>query len=199
MTIKKKERAGLKTAAGRKTGRMLEVPQPKKHPEHSAAYDAALTEYAAALDVMRKGNYAAALTLFKKVEKACAEEPETAERARLYATLCARKIAPAAAEPTTAEGRYLLGIVRSNEGRGEDAVRLFDEALRQEPGSSRVLYARAAAWALRGNSAACVTDLRQAIAAEPRLRFQAANDSDFEKIRDESAFVDVIEPTPAGS
>ena len=41
--------------------------------------------------------------------------------------------------------------------------------------------------------------LRRAVAAEPTLRFQASNDSDFERIRDDAAFIDVIEPTPAGA
>jgi hypothetical protein len=31
------------------------------------------------------------------------------------------------------------------------------------------------------------------------LRFQASNDPDFDRVRDEAAFIDVIEPTPAGT
>ena len=52
---------------------------------------------------------------------------------------------------------------------------------------------------MQGNAVAAVEDLRQAIAADPKLRYQAANDGDFEKIRDEAAFIDLIEPTPAGA
>ena len=43
-----------------------------------------------------------------------------------------------------------------------------------------------------------VSDLRQAIAADPQIRFQAINDPDFEQIREEPAFIDIIEPTPTG-
>jgi len=30
------------------------------------------------------------------------------------------------------------------------------------------------------------------------VRYQAANDPDFEPIREEPSFIDIIEPTPAG-
>ncbi len=50
-----------------------------------------------------------------------------------------------------------------------------------------------------GNAEAAIGDLRQAIALEPQTRFQAVNDSDFERIREEPAFIDIIEPTPSGA
>ncbi len=197
MTMKKKPASKL--GPGKKTGRLLETPQMRRRPEHSAAYEATLKDYTAALELVHRGDYAAALERFRSVEKAAAEEPELAERARTYAALCTRRLAPSAPRPETAEGCYHLGVVRTNEGKLDEAVSLFDAALRLEPGSSRVLYARASARALQGATAAAVADLRQAVAADPRLRYQAANDPDFEKIRDEAAFIDVIEPTPTGA
>ena len=83
--------------------------------------------------------------------------------------------------------------------RGLEAVSLLDRALVQDPTSVRVLYARACAWALQKNAERAVSDLRSAIAVDPTIRFQAINDSDFERIREEPAFIDVIEPTPAGA
>jgi len=46
---------------------------------------------------------------------------------------------------------------------------------------------------------AAVRDLRQAITVDPQVRFQAGNDPDFEAIREEPAFIDIIEPTPSGA
>ena len=51
----------------------------------------------------------------------------------------------------------------------------------------------------REKGEAAVADLRRAISAEPQVRFQASNDPDFEPIREEPAFIDIIEPTPSGS
>ena len=86
-----------------------------------------------------------------------------------------------------------------NSGDTEGSIRLLDQALQHDPTSVRVLYARSSAWALSGNADAAVRDLRQAIAGDPTIRFQAVNDADFERIREEPAFIDIIEPTTTGA
>ena len=53
--------------------------------------------------------------------------------------------------------------------------------------------------ALQKNAERAVSDLRSAIAVDPTVRFQATNDTDFKLIREEPAFIDVVEPTPAGA
>ena len=197
-----KKKATAKTAPGKRILRAPQAAHATKTPErpaHSESYQAVLRDYAAALELIHKREYARALEFFQAIEKASLEEPELAERARTYATFCARRLAPPQPQPATAEDCYQLGVVRANEGRLEEAIQLFDAALHREPSSARVIYARAAARGLQGATAAAVADLRQAIASEPRLRHQAANDPDFDKIRDEAAFIDVIEPTPAGA
>ena len=166
---------------------------------HSEAYEAALREYAQALDLMRRGSFAEARDKFAAIEAANGNEPELADRARTYGTLCARRARTDPAEPGSTEERYLLGVVRSNEGRLDEAAALLDRVLRDEPGSARALYARASVRALQGRVDLAIADLRPALSAEPTLRFQAANDPDFEKIRNEAAFIDLIEPTPAGA
>jgi len=196
MTIKKK--ATQKAGSASKPARGQQAPAPRR-PEHSAAYEATMGAYASALELVHKGEYAAALERFLSVEKAAAEEPELAERARTYAAVCNRKLASPAPWPTSPEDRYHLGVVRANEGNLVEAIRLYDAALQQEPSSPRILYARASARALQGNTSAAVADLRQAVAADPKCRHQASNDPDFERIRDEAAFIDVIEPTPTGA
>jgi len=197
MALKKK--AATKPIPAKKPGRGGDAVAPRPRPEHSAAYEAILQDYAAALDLLRRKDFAAAVERLRTVEKVSGEEPELAERTRTYIRLCERHLAPPAPRPQSAEGWYLLGVVKSNEGKLEEALAHLDAALQQEPGSARIHYARAAARALQGNTAAAVADLRQAIALDPKMRYQASNDSDFEKIRDEAAFIDVIEPTPTGA
>ena len=197
MTTKKQ--TVVKSPIPKKTARLIEEAQARKRPDHSNVYNIAIAEYEVGLDLLRRGDVAGALAKFDGIQKSAAEEPELAERARTYGRLCRRRLAPPASGPTSAEEFYLAGVVRSNDGRPDEALRFFNEALRLEPGAPRILYARASAWALQGNSASAVTDLRTAVAADSTVRFQASRDPDFEKIRDEAQFIDVIEPTPSGA
>ena len=63
--------------------------------------------------------------------------------------------------------------------------------------ADKVLYARATVHARVGNGELAIADLRAAVAIDPKLRFQATNDQDFDGIRDDASFIDIVEPTPA--
>jgi tetratricopeptide (TPR) repeat protein len=197
MTIKKK--APVKTPGGGRPLRASNGPAPRSRPEHSAAFESLLRDYEVALDLLRRRDYVQALGRFEAVERGAIDEPELAERSRTWAGLCRRRTAAPPPAPTSAEDLYLAGVVKANAGRPDEALPLLDAALRAEPGSPRVLYARAAAWALQGNVAAAVAELRQAVAADPTVRFQAMTDADFDRVRDDAQFIDIIEPTPAGA
>jgi len=166
---------------------------------HSESYEQALGDFARGLELTHAGDYAAALELLSKVASENPDEPELTERARAYSAVCRRKLATAPEPPTTAEGLYHLGVIRCNDGRLDESLDLLNQALTIEPGSARLHYARASAYALKGQADAAVADLRSAVEGDPKLRFQAGNDPDFEKIRDEASFIDVIEPTPTGA
>jgi len=165
----------------------------------SEGYEQALAEYARGLELTHAGDYVAALELFGKVSSENPDEPELAERARAYSAVCSRKLASVPELPTSAEGLYHLGVLRANDGRLDEALELLHQGLMIEPGSARLHYARASAYALKGQADAAVADLRSAVEGDPKLRFQAGNDPDFERIRDEASFIDVIEPTPTGA
>jgi tetratricopeptide (TPR) repeat protein len=194
----KGKKAAPREAAAKKTARSAMPLKSRKAPErapHSEAYEAALKDYTGGLELLRKGDVARALETFKRLEGSDTDEPELADRARTYALLCARRLAPATPAPKTAEQCYLVGVVRGNEGRYDEAGELLDRALKEEPDSARYLYARASIRALQGRTEAAVADLRRAVAGDGKLRFQASNDPDFEKVRDDAAFIDVIEPS----
>jgi hypothetical protein len=52
---------------------------------------------------------------------------------------------------------------------------------------------------LQGNAEGAAAELKKSVALEPKFRFQATSDSDFDKVRDEAAFIDIIEPSNAGA
>ena len=163
------------------------------------AYETALAEFQGALQLLHNGEFAAARERFVRIAESAVEEPALAQRSRSFAAVCERRLAAPATDPQTVDDLYYAAVLRSNDGRVDEAIALLDQALQQESGAARLLYARAAAWALKGNTEAAVADLRQAIAVEPTIRFQAINDSDFSQIREEPAFIDIIEPTSAGA
>jgi tetratricopeptide (TPR) repeat protein len=165
----------------------------------SATYDEAIGKYGEAIDALRRADLARARDRFAEVEALSGEEPELAERARTYLRICKNRLAGASPEPVGAQERYHRAVVLSNDGRFDDALRLLDGLVREEPLSVPFLYARASVLALKGVVDRAVADLRQAIMVDPKVRFQAANDTDFERVREEPAFIDIIEPTPRSS
>jgi tetratricopeptide (TPR) repeat protein len=165
-------------------------------PKHTEAYEQAIKDFSHAIELLRQGDYAKAREIFAAVRKENPDEPVLAARSATYAAICARKLAPSRPEPQTAEELYFAGVLSSNEGRLPQAIAFLDRAIQLDGSSASFLYARAAARALFGLAEGAASDLRQAISLDPRCRFQAANDPDFDKVRDEAAFIDVIEPTP---
>lgn len=165
----------------------------------SEQYEKTLVGYGKTIELVRKGEFEKAIPQLKELQKEAAGEDELSDRIRTYLTICKQRLAPPPPEPSTADGRYYRAVVLANNGQLEQALHLLNQSLNESPGSATLLYTRASVWALQGNGDAAVADLQQAIAIEPTLRFQATNDPDFENVRDDAAFIDVIEPTPAGA
>jgi tetratricopeptide (TPR) repeat protein len=171
---------------------------PASKPRHHEEYEAAVAEFSAAVDLLNKGELAEAKAKFENIASSNPDEPVLSERARSYARICDRKTESASVAPDTPEDCYYQAVLRLNDGDSDAAIKLLDKALQASPSSAKLLYARASASAITGNTEQAVSDLRQAIAADPQIRFQATNDPDFEQIREEPAFIDIIEPTPTG-
>jgi len=174
-------------------------PQTESEALQAEEYEVAVEKYGVAVEATYKGDYDGARKLFLEVIDSVKDEPELSERARTHARICERRLAPKPAAPANNEERYYRAVMLANSGSPGSAIKLLDEALREDPTSVRCLYARASAWALDGKVTQAVADLRQAVAFDPRVRFQASNDTDFEKIREEPSFIDLIEPTPTGA
>jgi tetratricopeptide (TPR) repeat protein len=170
----------------------------KARVDTSVAYEAALGEYSQAVESLRQGDYGRARELFESVRSQTKHEPELCDRAATYTRICERKLAPPPGEPDAGGATYHRAVFLMNAGEIDEALKLLNRALGEDPLAVDVLYVRACAWALKGAAEKAVGDLRQAIAVDPKVRFQAVNDPDFEKIREEPSFIDIIEPTAAG-
>jgi tetratricopeptide (TPR) repeat protein len=169
-------------------------------PRNIAAYEAAVEQFATATALFVRGEFAEARPLFEAVaEVATPDEPILSDRSRTYASICAGKIGSAAPGGDDADGFYHRGVVAANAGRLDDAWSLLDQALGHRPNDASILYARASVRGLQGNAEGAAAELKKSVALDPKFRFQAASDSDFDRVRDEAAFIDIIEPSNAGA
>lgn len=170
----------------------------KQTPAEHDLYEKAVAVFGVAVQKLQSGDFAAARDQFGAVLASLKDEPVLAERCRMYSSVCEKRLAPAQTFGSNPDELYYRAVVHSNNGNPAEAIKLLDQAVQQTPNSTKLLFARASAWALSANVEAAVNDLRQAIAIDPTIRFQAANDPDFEAIREEPGFIDIIEPTPTG-
>jgi len=196
-TTKKKAAA----APEETTGQGLEMSRttPFK-PRNIAAYEAAVEQFATASALFLKGQFSEAQPHFEAVASAATpDEPILADRARTYAAICVRRSAGPAADAVDADALYHRGIVAANSGRLDEAWSLLEKAVGQRPNDASILYARASVRGLQGNVEGASAELKKSVALDPKFRFQAASDSDFDKVRDEAAFIDIIEPSNAGA
>jgi tetratricopeptide (TPR) repeat protein len=197
-TTKKKSAEGQPEGAESASAPPTRVPIEK--PRNVAQYEAAVAEFATAAEYVAKGNYAEAMPVFESIAaRMSAEEPILADRSRSFAAVCARRLAAPSPETNDPDQLFHRAVYASNSGRYDEALALLDKALSARPNDPTVFYARASVRGLQGNVEGAAGDLKRAVALDPHLRFQAASDPDFEKVRDEAAFIDVIEPTGAGA
>jgi tetratricopeptide (TPR) repeat protein len=169
-------------------------------PRNVAAYEAAVAEFSLGTDLFGKGQFADAAEHFASViASATQEEPILADRARTFASICAKRAASPDAGGQDAEGLYHRAVLASNAGQLDEAWSMLERALASRPADASILYARASVRGLQGNVDGAASELKRALAIDPTLRFHAASDSDFDAVRDEAAFIDVIEPSHTGA
>jgi tetratricopeptide (TPR) repeat protein len=96
--------------------------------------------------------------------------------------------------PESPEDLYLHGVYHANRGDLERALSLFEQGLSRSPEQENLLYASAVALAQSGRTGDAMQRLGRAIGVNPLNRVFALNDPDFESVRDEPEFIDLVEP-----
>jgi tetratricopeptide (TPR) repeat protein len=194
-----KKKAAVSTVETEVAAQEPARPVPFK-PRNIAAYEAAVEQFATASALFIKGQFEEARSHFAAVaEAATPDEPILADRARTYASICLRKNAAPASGGGDADAMYHAGVVAANAGRLDEAWSHLERAAALRPNDASILYARASVRGLQGNAEGAASELKKSVALDPKFRFQAASDSDFDKVRDEAAFIDIIEPSSAGA
>ncbi len=197
-----KQPAARKTAAPKKTAptprggaRKKTTDAPK--PRWSEQYERAAAEYGAAVALTHQKKWKDASAAFSALVARYGQELdllEIADRSRAWLIACERH-AGGGDDPN--QDPVLLGIYHGNRGEFADARRHFERALAANPKADRALYALAAVLAQTGERQPAIARLREAIGIDDQNRIHALNDADFDPVRDEPEFIDLVEP--AGS
>jgi tetratricopeptide (TPR) repeat protein len=147
-----------------------------------------------AMKSLTKRDFAKAQEHFEALLAAHSEERDVAERARLYLGLCQRALEKRPSfKPKGFEELLSYGVFLHNKGEFEEALKHFGHAAEQQPKNEHVLYCIAASAAQAGDVAGALKSLRAAIQLSPASRAQAMADADFDPIRENEEFVEILD------
>lgn len=147
-----------------------------------------------AMRALGKRDYERAKEHLESLLSAHAEERDVAERARLYLGVCRRSLEKRPAfKPKTFDELLNYGVFLHNRGEFDEALKFLGQAAEQQPKNEHVLYCIAASAAQSGDVSGALKSLRAAIQANPASRAQARADADFDPIRENEEFVEILD------
>ena len=95
---------------------------------------------------------------------------------------------PGAAHTPSAWETMFAAVPAAREGRWDDAIRMHEDALAEQPGSAPLLYNLACMESRGGRPLDAILHLQRAVALDPKWAEHAAKDPDFDPIRSEPGF-----------
>ena len=84
------------------------------------------------------------------------------------------------------------GYSLDNLGRYEEAISSYDKAVEFKPDYHQAWYNKACSYALQNNIEQAIESLKTAINLHPKVREWAKTDSDFDAIREDERFQELI-------
>jgi tetratricopeptide (TPR) repeat protein len=157
----------------------------------------ALDLFERAAKALGKHDWEKARDLLDSLIESQPDQRDLLERARAYRAVCERALLEAKKTPFRPKGFEDLlnhGVFLHNRGEFEEALKVLRQAAEIHPKNEHVLYCLAATSARAGDSAAALKALRSAIAVSPANRAQARGDSDFDPIREDEEFIELVHP-----
>jgi len=156
-------------------------------------FSQAVEAFEKAMKALGKRDYEKARELFDQLIESHPEERDVLDRARSYRDACAAALETRpAVKPKGFEAIMSEAVLRHNRGEFDQSLPLIEQALGLEPASDDALYCLAASAALSGRAERAIEALGKAIEIEPGNRAQARSDSDFDALRENEAFIDLI-------
>lgn len=147
----------------------------------------------AGIKLMYAEQYDKAIKCFNALITDFPDEVEIQAAARANINACEKKMHDKArAVIRSADDHYHVAVAFLNGGQIESAMTHLQQALKLEPKGGHILYAIAAANALKGNKEQALSFLKQSIHHGPENRFHAAQDSDFAALVEEPGFRELL-------
>ena len=156
--------------------------------------DKTLKEFERGLNSLHRQSYAEALERFQELHDSHPQEKELLDRLRIYIRICNDMLHRKPAQPKKPEDCFYFGVMKANDADYDEAVKYLERALQADPKDEKVHYVMASTLALRGSREDAVRHLRQAIELNDGNRIYARNDPDFEPLRDDEEFQNLIHP-----
>jgi tetratricopeptide (TPR) repeat protein len=186
---KGKKPAALSKAAAKVGARSTNVRIPSRQ------FAGAVSALESGIKLMYAEDYAKAVKAFSKVIADYPEEPEIQASAKARIHACEKKIQDRTRTVLrSADDHYNVAVAFLNGGELDSAVTHLQSALKLAPKADHILYAIAAANALKGNKDQALAYLKQSIDHRVENRFQAAVDPDFAALSEEQSFKDLVAP-----
>jgi tetratricopeptide (TPR) repeat protein len=196
-TVKTAPKARLKVRP-KMEPRRTAIAQPESRstsPEkvRSKQFANAVHAYEAGIKLMHAETFDKAIKCFETLIAEHPEEPEIQERAKVLIHVCEKKIHDKGKTVLrSAEDHYNVGIAALNNRQIDSAIEHLQQALKLAPKADHVLYALAAANALRGDREQALNYLKQSIHCRPENRFLASRDTDFEILLEDADFKQLV-------
>jgi tetratricopeptide (TPR) repeat protein len=149
---------------------------------------AAVRAFEQALKLFNRHNFEDAKEAFESLIEKFGDQVEIAARTRTYLAICEQRLARAPSVPRNPDALYNQGVFELNKGNVQEAINLFDKALRQAPLADHVFYSLAAAHARMNDATKSIEALRRAIGIRPIHRSHARSDPDFTCLHDNETF-----------
>lgn len=161
----------------------------------SKQFTGAVAALEAGIKLMYSEDYGKAVKAFNKVIAEYPEEPEIQASAKARIQACEKKLQERGRTVfKTADDHYNVAVAMMNSGDLDTAMTHLQSALKLAPRADHILYAMAAANALKGNRDQALSFLQQSIHHRAENRFQALQDNDFAVLAEEQAFKDLVAP-----
>jgi tetratricopeptide (TPR) repeat protein len=120
-----------------------------------------------------------------------------ADRAAVHLHTCDQHLERPALQFKTPDEHFDYATSLMNSGDYVAAREHMEKLLKQNPKADFVLYGLAALSCTTGRVEDALKNLGDAIRANPALRFQARNDSDFQNLAEDPRFTELLYPDPA--
>jgi tetratricopeptide (TPR) repeat protein len=191
-----------KKSSASKTARRMTKPETSAELEGAAVVALPMSSgkqlggFEAAMKLFHARDFKQARELF--LQAAEGPERDVANRARLHAAMCDRRLEQAAPNLRSAEDYYTYGVAQLNARNVAEARAHLEQALQLSPAADHIYYALALAQALGGDLAGAHENMKRAIELDPRNRIMARQDADFAPLANQPPFDGLLYPERKG-